>query len=209
MRLLRLLFIAALACAGCAHAATDPALGEPFALRPRPALGPADARVVLVEFTDFACAHCRRFHERVWPKIKERYVDSGRIRHVALHLALEKGDAHAQPLAAAHAALAQGGYWAMREQLFSHAKALPKVIYDTLATRAGLDVRAFSAALRSPETAAAIAADRAEAAALGITTTPFFLVRVRGADGRWREARVDGYEDWPFFERTLEQALAP
>lgn len=185
----------------------DPDLGAPFTNRARPELGRPEAPVVVIEFTDFRCYHCRRFHERVFPRLREKFVAPGLVRYVTMHLALETDARSALPLAAARAALEQGGYWAMREQLFAHARELPQVMYERLATRAGLDGSRLAQDMKSPVVEAAIAADRREAAAAGVGTTPYFLIRKRDATGRWLEARVDGYEDWLFFERTLNRTL--
>lgn len=46
------------------------------------ALGAADAPVTLVEYAMFTCPHCADFAREVFPKIKEKYIDTGKVRLV-------------------------------------------------------------------------------------------------------------------------------
>lgn len=43
-------------------------------------MGPADAKVEVIEYASFTCPHCRDFHTEVWPKLKAEYIDTGKIR---------------------------------------------------------------------------------------------------------------------------------
>ena len=45
-------------------------------------IGNADAKVTIVEYASMTCPHCRRFHEETLPKIKEKYLDTGKVRLV-------------------------------------------------------------------------------------------------------------------------------
>jgi protein-disulfide isomerase len=58
-----------------APAAADPRLGERFA-------GKADAPVTVIEYFSLTCSHCAAFHKEVWPQVKTRLVDTGKIRMV-------------------------------------------------------------------------------------------------------------------------------
>ena len=49
------------------------------ALAPR-FVGSADAGALLIEYFSLTCPHCARFHTDVWPEIKKKYVDTGRLR---------------------------------------------------------------------------------------------------------------------------------
>ena len=51
-------------------------LMEPGPL-PELSLGKDDAPVTIVEYASLTCGHCANFHNTVFPKIKEKYVDSG------------------------------------------------------------------------------------------------------------------------------------
>jgi protein-disulfide isomerase len=45
-------------------------------------LGSADAPVTLIEYASTTCPHCAEFHEEVWDRLKENYIDTGRVRFV-------------------------------------------------------------------------------------------------------------------------------
>jgi protein-disulfide isomerase len=46
------------------------------------AVGPADAKVVVIEFASMTCGHCAKFHKNVWPEFKKKYVDTGKVRFI-------------------------------------------------------------------------------------------------------------------------------
>jgi protein-disulfide isomerase len=49
---------------------------------PEIALGPADAKVTIVEYFSMSCPHCAAFATKVFPEIKKKYVDTGKVRFV-------------------------------------------------------------------------------------------------------------------------------
>lgn len=54
------------------------------------AMGPADAKVVLVEYASLTCPHCAQFHTSVLPDIKKEFVDTGKIRYVYRDFPLDR-----------------------------------------------------------------------------------------------------------------------
>ena len=54
------------------------------------AMGPADAKVVLVEYASLTCPHCAQFHTSVMPGIKKEFVDTGKIRYVYRDFPLDR-----------------------------------------------------------------------------------------------------------------------
>lgn len=57
------------------------ALMEPGPL-PEQSFGSADAPVTVIEYASLTCGHCRNFHLTTWPALKEKYVDTGRVRFI-------------------------------------------------------------------------------------------------------------------------------
>lgn len=49
---------------------------------PEMSFGASDAPVTIIEYASMTCPHCRNFHINVWPVIKEKYVDSGKVRFI-------------------------------------------------------------------------------------------------------------------------------
>ncbi|MFC0210155.1 thioredoxin domain-containing protein [Chelativorans intermedius] len=57
------------------------ALMDPGPL-PEQSFGSADAPVTIIEYASLTCGHCRSFHLTTWPALKEKYVDTGRVRFI-------------------------------------------------------------------------------------------------------------------------------
>ena len=53
------------------------------------ALGPADAKVTIVEYASLTCSHCAAFHKDTWPELKKRYVDTGQVRFILREFPLD------------------------------------------------------------------------------------------------------------------------
>ena len=142
-------------------------------------VGNAAAAVTLIEFTDYQCPFCRRFHERTWPELKKKYVDTGLVRFVVRDLPLPF-HTEAEPAAiAARCAGEQGRFWAVFETLFTSNEPLSavsarKAVLDAGATAPELDRCIASAAVRK-----AIDADAAEAERIGVNGTPGFVIAQR------------------------------
>ena len=43
-------------------------------------LGPKDAKVTIIEYASMTCSHCAAFHKATYPTLKERYIDTGKVR---------------------------------------------------------------------------------------------------------------------------------
>ncbi|HKJ23949.1 MAG TPA: thioredoxin domain-containing protein [Myxococcota bacterium] len=161
-----------------------------------PVRGAADAKVTIVEFSDFQCPYCGRVKPTL-TKLLEEYPDD--VRVVYKHLPLSF---HKDALPAAKAAVAagkQGKFWEMHDALFEHQRELGDETYLEIARELGLDVEQFEKDYKSAPVATEVAHDMNEARRLGVTGTPGFFVNGRFASG----ARP--YES---FKAMVDQALA-
>jgi len=139
-----------------------------------PALGPEDAPVTIVEFSDFQCPYCRRAGPLV-RRIAEKYPTQ--VRVVYRHLPLDK--LHSRARAAAEASLCaddQGRFWAYHDLLFENPRALGDDDLLRYAAEVGADEDAFEACVESRTHAARVAEDAAAAGSIGVTGTPAFVV---------------------------------
>jgi protein-disulfide isomerase len=62
-------------------------------------VGSDDAKVTIVEYASMTCPHCSRFHNDVYPKLKEKYVDTGKVRFIFREFPLDNLAAAASMLA--------------------------------------------------------------------------------------------------------------
>ena len=142
-----------------------------------PALGKADAPVVIVEFLDPACETCKAFY----PVVKKLIQDNpGRIRLVLRYAPFHKGSD--KVVAMLEGARKQGKFWPALEALLAtqadwapHHTAQPDLAWRHL-EGLGLDLAQVRADMASPGVAQVIAQDLADSRALDVTMTPEFFV---------------------------------
>ena len=113
-------------------------------LRPGgPSRGPAEAKVTIVEFSDFQCPFCQRA-KPVLDEITTRYPKDVRI--VYRHLPLDSLHPRARPSAEAAACAAEGNkFWEYHDKLFANNRALGDEELRKYAAEGGLDAAAFEA----------------------------------------------------------------
>ena len=88
--------------------------GEPFK-------GNKNAKVVLIEFSDFECPFCAKFHKETFPKINEEFISTGNVKFIVRDFPLESIHANAFKAAqVAKCAADQGKLWEMHDWLFAH-----------------------------------------------------------------------------------------
>ena len=63
-------------------------LMKPGAL-PDQAIGPADAKVTIVEYASMTCSHCAQFHKTIFPALKKKYVETGKVRFILREFPLD------------------------------------------------------------------------------------------------------------------------
>jgi len=138
------------------------------------ARGPADARVTIVEFSDFQCPYCQKA-KPVLDEVESRHPKDVRI--VYRHLPLDSLHPRARPSAEAAACAAEGNkFWEYHDRLFANNRALTDTDLRKYAVEVGLDTAAFDECVRTRRHQAAVEADVQEAKKLGITGTPAFVV---------------------------------
>lgn len=82
-------------------------------------LGDSNAKVVLVEFSDFECPYCVRHFSQTWPDIKKNYVDAGKIKVIFKNFPLNFHPNAQKAAEAAECAGNQGKFWEMHDKIFS------------------------------------------------------------------------------------------
>jgi len=138
-----------------------------------PAFGPRDAKVTLVEFSDFQCPYCAQA-ATVVREVRTKY--GMRIHFVFHQFPLpfhENAHGAAEAALAAHA---QGKFWELHDQLFAHQDTLTREGLETLAKSTGLDLVRFKKALDAKTYAAAVDGDIALGDTVQIQGTPTLFI---------------------------------
>jgi len=137
-------------------------------------LGPEDAPITIVEFSDYQCPFCKRWHEEVYEALLATYP--GKIKFVYRNLPLTSIHPDAQSAAeAAMCAGEQNAYWQYHDKLFS-SEILGNVAYTQYATELNLDMTSFEACITEQKYKDEIQADSDFAMNLGVRSTPTFFI---------------------------------
>lgn len=135
--------------------------------------GPENAPISIIEFSDFQCPFCRQVQPAL-AELQTRYGD--KIRWAFKDLPLSSIHPHAQGAAeAARCAADQGKFWEFRAAMFASASITPE-LFQTTADGLGVNADEFKTCVASGRHRAAVLADSEEAAALGISGTPAFVI---------------------------------
>ncbi|HYV46510.1 MAG TPA: thioredoxin domain-containing protein [Myxococcaceae bacterium] len=139
-----------------------------------PTRGPSDAKVTIVEFSDFQCPFCGRAHDTV-EEVMRTYA--GKVKLVYRQMPLTS--LHPNAMKAAEASLCaheQGKFWEYHDTLFKNQQALQVDKLKEYATQMGLDGGKFNACLDGSQKADAVKADMKDAEGAGVQGTPAFFV---------------------------------
>ena len=145
-----------------------------------PVKGNPDAKIAVVEFSDFQCPFCGRVTPTL-DQIQREYGDQVRVvfKHLPLRIHPKAPGAHA----AAEAAHQQGKFWEMHDLIFANQREMSEEKYIVYAEQIGLDADRFKKDVVAASTKKRIDADAAEASKLGVTGTPGFFVNGRFLSG--------------------------
>ena len=172
---------------------------EPFQLDPAVAyrvglglpghqLGPDDAPVTIVEWSDFQCPYCMK-QAPVLAHVRQKYGAQVRVVYRPMPMAFHRDAMLAAEAGAA--AAAQGKFWPFHDQVWAHFGKLSRADLDDFAKAAGLDMTAFDAALDERRYHNAIVAEASAAEALGVDGTPTLFINGLPLVGSRDETSLD------------------
>ncbi len=190
--------------------ATDPAQLEIIRAQARrdpddpQAFGKADAPVVMVLYSDFACPYCTLFAKEVEPGLAD-LINNGTLRIEWRDLAQIT---QTSPLAAraGRAAAAQGRFWEFHDAVYAaagegeHPEYTQENLLEFARAAAVPDLDAFTATMNAEETKTAVEEAKTKAYSIGVQGTPFMFIG---------DAFVSGYRELDVIRATvLAQAEA-
>jgi protein-disulfide isomerase len=172
---------------------TEEELMKPGPL-PELAIGNPNAPVTIVEYASMTCSHCANFHNKVLPALKERYIDTGKVRLVFREFPLDERAALASMMARCAGSekalplvsmlFSKQDEWAMAKQDF-----LPKLF--KFGQQVGFTKQSFDECRQNEKLIKDIIAlrDRAHNS-FGVNSTPTFFINGKKVDG----ATVEDFE---------------
>lgn len=181
-----------------------------------PVLGDAKtAKVAIVEFSDFECPFCKKFHEESYQKLVDKYVKSGQAVWVARDLPLPFHD----PVATTAAGIANcvfkekgsAGYYALAPEMYkntlTNGKGIPAATLNKLIADQGLAAATVKTCAEGAEVKSEITADIDAASAIGIEGTPSFVIGKLDAQGNVKGEVVVGAQPLASFEKIVDKYL--
>ncbi len=150
------------------------------------ALGRSDAPLTVVEYTDYQCPFCKRFHDTTFPELKKNFIDTGKVRFISRNLPLPFHQFALQAAQAAVCAGEQGKYWEMRDLLFKNQHKLDRESLVGYARDLSLKADEFAGCLDDGKRRKEIEDEAASARSAGISGTPSFVL------GREKGKSVEG-----------------
>jgi protein-disulfide isomerase len=167
--------------------------------------GSADAKVTVVEVSDFQCPYCRMFFDSTYRRFDSTYVRTGKVRMIYINYPLPM---HSQAFAAAKAAMcasAQGKFWQMHDLLFGRQREWAEQMdaaqrFTRFAQEIGLDAAQYRDCYDNDRVAPLITNDLSQAAGSGMNSTPTFIVN--------REKVLNGAIPFAELAREVDAAIA-
>jgi protein-disulfide isomerase len=163
-----------------------------------PFLGPEDAAITIIEFSDYQCPYCKKWHDEVLDRLLANYP--GQIRFVYRDFPLISLHPGAAPAAeAADCAGEQGSYWPFYQALFSMKYDLTTEAYQQYAAELRLDTQAFTECLADRRYEPEVMGDYNYAVNLGVSSTPTFFIN---------GIPIVGAQPYEVFKQIIDQELA-
>lgn len=179
------------------------AIMEKIDLKGRPVKGPADAKVTIVEYSDFQCPFCTRGYETLEKQVLKEYGD--KVRFVYKHFPLNFHP-WAQPGAVAVECAADqdpAAFWELYSYYFENQKEVNqqnlKDKSKEVLGKTKIDMAKWEACYDSNETLPRVQADMAEGQSVGVSGTPAFIINGR---------LVSGAQPFQSFKAVIDDELA-
>lgn len=185
---------------------TVPAL--PIPLDGARLLGSPAATLAVIEFSDYQCPFCARFHQASFPGLLKSYVETGKVLFALRHLPLQKHDFAFRAAESAECAGDAGRFWEMHGELFKLPPPIDEPSILAKAVAAQVDTTQLRACLGDVSAAGRIRRDLQVAREAGITGTPTFLIGRVQSDRKVKVLRRESGAIPPgVFARMLDDAL--
>jgi protein-disulfide isomerase len=165
--------------------------------------GKNDAPVTIIEYSDFQCPYCLRYHTETFPRIIQDYVNAGKVK-ISYKQYPALGEASFVAAQAAECAASQNAFWGYYNALYDErAKAglIPQNKNDLIKLAANtlrIDMNAFAKCLNEDQTIGRVQSDAEEGQRLGVRGTPTFFINGK---------LLVGAQPYTTFKVAIEDAL--
>jgi protein-disulfide isomerase len=176
-----------------------------------PIIGNPDAPITIIEFTDFQCPFCARFHTQTLPLILEEYIDQGKVKLVVRDFPIQS--IHPNAVAASVAsecANEQGKVKEMHDMLFYNQNEWNKQetddalsLFSQYAAEIQLEQETFDSCLNSGKYLEEIKKDLADGRDYGVSGTPGFFI----GNDQIGYVELKGAQPFDSFKKVIDAQL--
>ncbi|WOV92711.1 MAG: DsbA family protein [Candidatus Nitrosoabyssus spongiisocia] len=172
-----------------------------------PIMGDKDAPITILEWGDYQCTYCVRFHSTTLDEIKSEYIETGKVRLVFKDFPLN-GEQSLQAAIATHCADEQDAYWAYHDKLYNNWGGertgwFTEEVLREFAVELSLDERQFNTCLKQEKYKEDILQMQVLASELGINGTPSFLIFTDK-----HIINIHGSQPFEVFDKSITELLA-
>lgn len=176
-----------------------------------PMKGNPDAPITIIEFSDFQCPFCAKFHEETLPQLEQNYISTGKVNFVYRDFPIQSTHPNAVPAAfASECADDQGKFWEMHDMIFENQRVWQGLqiqqsmsLFRDYAVEIGLNTDEFDSCMSSGKYAEEIQNDLDDGRKYGVTGTPGFFV----GNEEIGFTKLIGAQPFSSFQRVIDGQL--
>ena len=177
-----------------------------------PMKGNPDASITIIEFSDFQCPFCAKFHENTLPQLDQNYISTGKVNFVYRDFPIQSIHPNAIPAAlASECADDQGKFWEMHDVIFENQRVWQDLqvtqstdIFRGYANEIGLNIDDFDSCMTSGKHIEEIGNDLEDGRLYGVTGTPGFFV----GNEKIGFTKLIGAQPFSSFQRVIDEQLS-
>lgn len=176
-----------------------------------PIRGDPNAPITIIEFSDFQCPFCARFHVQTLPSLLEEYIDAGKVKLVYRDFPIQSIHPNALPAAvAAECANEQGKYWEYHDTLFEKQNSWARqdsnsaiLTFTQYAQDIELEMEQFNSCLGTGKYLQEVQNDLSDGRDYDITGTPGFFI----GNDEIGFVKLNGAQPFESFKRIIDAQL--
>ncbi|MFZ3301967.1 MAG: DsbA family protein [Microgenomates group bacterium] len=180
-----------------------------------PILGDKNAKVTIIEFSDYECPFCKRHFDETFPQLVKEYVDKGLVKIVFRDLPLSFHDPMATTEAiAANCAREQGDdstYFKYHHEIFKRTKSNGNGLSLTDLYKISDDLKLNTTKLKTciddPKQKEEVQKDLSDASSVGASGTPAFFIGKSTDDGTIEAPLTSGAQPFSVFKTIIDELL--
>jgi protein-disulfide isomerase len=172
-----------------------------------PIKGDPKAPITIIEFSDYQCPFCRRFHQETLPLLESEYISKGKVRYVFRDYPLAFHKHAVSAAIAANCAGEQGKYWEINEFLFKNPDKLDTSTILSSAKDLGLNYEEFEKCINEKRYESEINKDFEDGRRYGVRGTPSFFIGKTEEGKEITGSYVRGAQQYQVFKTQIDKLL--